>query len=134
MRSMRLYVVASALAGLACSGDDGPSDPSEPGNGNLTVTVTNNQFTPSALSVPVNSTVTWQWNSGGVAHNVTFQDGSPGSASLTSGSFPRMFTAAGSFPYMCTLHPGMAGSVSVTASTGGGGGDTGGDGGGGDYP
>jgi plastocyanin len=133
MRSMRLYIVAAAIAGLACSGDDGPSEPGDTNNTSPTVTVTNNQFNPSALSVPVNSTVTWQWNSGGVAHNVTFQDGTA-SASLTSGSFPRMFTAAGSFPYMCTLHPGMAGSVSVTASTGGGGGDTGGDGGGGDYP
>jgi plastocyanin len=133
MRSMRLYIVAAAIAGLACSGDDGPSEPGDTNNTSPTVTVTNNLFNPSALSVPVNSTVTWQWNSGGVAHNVTFQDGTA-SADLTSGSFPRTFSTAGNFPYMCTLHPGMAGSVSVTASTGGGGGDTGGDGGGGDYP
>jgi plastocyanin len=135
MRSIRLIVAVAAMASLACSGDDGPSDPGEPGNSSLTVTVANNLFNPASLSVPVNGTVTWQWNSGGVAHNVTFQDGTV-SGDRTSGSFPRTFSAAGTYPYVCTLHAaeGMTGTVTVTASTGGGGGDTGGDGGGGDYP
>jgi plastocyanin len=132
MRSM--YLLAVVTLALGCSGDDGPSDPGN-GDTDFTVSVVNNQFNPSALSVPVNSTVTWQWNSSGVEHNVTFQDGSPGASSRATGSFPRIFSAAGNFPYLCTLHPGMSGQVTVTAgSTGGGDGGGGGGGGGGGYP
>ena len=126
----RILAVAAALA---CSGgDDGPSQPGD-GATDFTVSVVNNQFSPSSLSVPVSSTVTWQWNAGGVEHNVTFQDG-PASGNLTSGSFPRTFSAAGTYSYVCTLHAaqGMTGTVTVTATAGGGGGSGGG--GGGAYP
>ena len=105
------------------------------GNG-PTVSVTNNQFSPTPIAVPVNGTVTFQWNSGGTQHNVTFQDG-PASGNLGSGSFPRTFQAAGSFPYICTIHvaEGMSGVVNVSASTGGTGGAGDGDtDGGGGYP
>ena len=117
---------------LGCGGDDGPSGPTNGGT-DVTVTVQNNSFSPSNAAVPVNGTVTWQWNSGGGAHNVTFAPDGPTSGDLTSGTFARTFTAAGSFGYQCTIHPGMAGTVNVTAGAGGGGGGGGGDGGGG-YP
>jgi plastocyanin len=131
MRSRHL-LAAAGLAILACGGDDGPSAPPD-GDGGTTVTVSNNLFTPSSLTVPVNTTVTWQWNSGGTAHTVTFSDLDSGSK--TEGTFVRTFTAAGPFPYHCTIHPGMNGSVTVTASTTGGtgGGGPGGGGGGGGY-
>jgi plastocyanin len=132
VRNLRI-VFALGAATLACSGDDGPSQPSD-GNGALTVNVVNNSFDPGALSVPVNGTVTWQWNSSGVVHNVTFQDDAPDSGDLSSGSFARTFSVAGTYPYACTIHAaeGMAGTVTVSAGTGGGNGDGGGDGGG--YP
>lgn len=133
VRSRQCIVSLAALLALfGCSGDDGPS---EPGNGaDATVGVQNNLFSPSAVTVALNGTVAWQWNSGGVAHNVTFTDASiPGSGDRTSGTFERTFSTAGSFAYQCTIHPGMTGSVNVTASgTGGGGG--GDDDGGGGYP
>jgi plastocyanin len=80
--------------------------------------------------VPVNSTVTWVWNSGGVEHDVTFQTG-PSSGNRSSGSFPRTFQTAGTFAYVCTIHgaQGMSGVVNVTAGTGGAGGAGGGGGG-----
>jgi plastocyanin len=111
---------------VGCGGDDGPSEPTN-GGADATVTVQNNLFSPSAVSVPINGTVAWQWNSGGVAHNVTFADGST-SGDRSTGTFERTFTAAGSFGYQCTIHPGMAGTVNVSAggTGGGGGGDDGG--------
>jgi plastocyanin len=131
---MLVFGIAT-LALLGCGSDD-PSGPEDPPDDN-TVQVRNNNFSPTPISVAVNETVTFQWNSGGVAHNVTFQDG-PASPSQGSGSFPRTFQAAGSFPYVCTIHAaeGMAGVVNVTAATGGAGGAGGGDGagGGGTYP
>jgi plastocyanin len=132
MRSLHLLAAAAFLAG--CSGSE-PTENENPGGGS-TVTVTNNAFSPSPIAVAVNGTVTWQWNSGGVAHNVTFNDGT-NSGNLTSGSFPRTFQVAGSFPYVCTIHAaeGMSGVVNVSASTGGGSGGAGDDDtGGGGYP
>jgi plastocyanin len=124
-----LVAITTLLILVGCGGDDGPSEPTD-GGADATVAVQNNLFNPSAVTVPVNGIVAWQWNSGGVAHNVTFADGSSGDR--TSGTFERTFSTAGTFNYQCTLHPGMTGSVAVTASGGGGGG--GDDGGGGGYP
>jgi plastocyanin len=107
-----------------------------------TVTVGNNFFSPADLSVAAGTTVTWSWAPGADEHNVTFDDGEH-SATQSSGSFPRTFSAAGSYPYHCTIHGAVAmhGTVTVasgatpggTGGTGGGGGGGGGTGGGG-YP
>jgi plastocyanin len=133
---MRLLAAAAALAALGCSGDDAPSEAGDSG-GDFTVGVVNNAFDPATLTVPVASTVVWQWNSAGVEHNVTFQDGAT-SGNKNSGSFPRTFPTAGVYSYQCTIHgaQGMTGTVTVSApGTGGGGGGGGGSGGGGgDYP
>jgi plastocyanin len=108
------------------------------GQGN-TVTVGNNFFSPANLSVAAGTTVTWSWATGAVEHNVTFDDGEH-SATQSSGSFPRTFSAAGTYPYHCTIHgaAAMHGSVTVTSgsTTGGtgGSGGGGGGGGGGGYP
>jgi plastocyanin len=128
-----LLTTVAAAALFSCSGDSLPSDPGDTGGAGPTVAVRNNLFDPATLEVTVNSTVTWQWNSGGVEHNVTFEAG-PGSGNRTSGSFQRTFGAAGTYAYGCTIHglQLMSGVVNVVASTGGTGG--GGGGGGGGYP
>jgi plastocyanin len=120
VRTSYLLAIAAILAG--CSGSE-PTENENPAAGGGTVTVSNFAFSPTPIAVALNGTVTWQWNSGGEAHNVTFNDGTS-SGNLTSGSFPRTFQAAGSFPYVCTLHAdqGMAGVVNVSAGTGGSGG------------
>jgi plastocyanin len=129
MKWERLVPAIASGVLLACSGGSGLSEPGDTGNTGPTVAVVNNRFDPTPLAVPVNSTVTWVWGSGGVEHNVTFQTG-PSSGNRTSGSFPRTFQSAGSFPYACSIHAaeGMSGVVNVTAGTGG----TGDGGGGGD--
>ena len=75
------------------------------------VTVNDNVFNPSATTIALGGQVTWTW-SGFQPHNVTFQSGES-SATQSSGTFSRTFTAAGSFSYQCTVHSGMQGSVSV---------------------
>jgi plastocyanin len=131
MSIMHLFGIATMVLAVVGCGSDDPTGTEDPPDN--TVLVRNNNFSPTPLSVAVNETVTFQWNSGGVAHNVTFQDG-PASPSQGSGTFPRTFQAAGSFPYVCTIHAaeGMAGVVNVSAATSGAGG--GGQGGGGAYP
>ena len=135
MRTLRLIAVAAALVTIGCGGDDNPTNPGDGNGNNATVSVVNNEFDPSTVTVPVNSTVTWQWNSSGTTHNVHFDDGQI-SQNLTSGTYLRSFSAPGTYNYRCDFHvaEGMVGTVTVTASTTGGTGNGGTGGGGGNYP
>lgn len=75
------------------------------------VGVEDNFFDPATQRVAVGGTVTWTWG-GSVGHNVTFASG-PNSATQTAGTFDRTFPTAGSFPYQCTIHAGMTGTIDV---------------------
>jgi PKD repeat protein len=79
------------------------------------VTVGNNFFSPSNLTIEVGDTVRWTNNSGRT-HNVT----GPGWASATSSSFTyeRTFNSVEQIAYECTIHNGMTGSINVTQGTG----------------
>lgn len=81
-----------------------------------TINVANNSFTPNAITVPLNTTVTWAWQGTTSAHNVTFA-ATPGAPTdipdRTSGSASKTFNNAGTFNFQCTNHPGMTGSVTV---------------------
>ena len=135
MRVQWLLAGLVTLLGACGGGADSTTGPMDP-QGN-SVTVGNNFFTPADLSVAKGTTVTWTWAAGAVEHNVTFDDGQH-SATQSSGSFPRTFSAAGTYPYHCTSQGAavLHGRVTVTAgaATGGPGGGGGGTGGGGyDY-
>ena len=71
-------------------------------------------FQPAEVTVKVGTRITWN-NSGAVAHTATADDGK----AFDSGSIdPRAtwdFTpsAPGSFPYHCTFHPWMKGTLTV---------------------
>ena len=127
-RRIFLIVLAFALAALsgACGGDgEGasaspePSDtsssitskPAGPADG-PTVSVKGLTFNPAKLTVKVGETVTWRFDDRAVAHNVV-GDGFK-SALKRSGTFSHTFDEAGSFPYRCTVHPGMKGTVVVS--------------------
>jgi plastocyanin len=143
MSVRRSILLAALVAAAACSDDngDGGSGPEPEGD----ILVENNTFDPSTLEVAQGASVVWAWSSGGVTHNVTFDDGEQ-SGNRSDGTYTRTFATAGTFPYHCTIHgsatSGMRGSVTVTAPApggegngggGNGGGGDGGDGGGG-YP
>ena len=83
-------------------------------------------FTPNPVSVSLASTrglVEWVNNdqTGGVyggngtTHNITADDGSFTSGNLAPGAtFGETFTVAGTYPYHCSIHPTMKGTVTVT--------------------
>ncbi|MGH7497713.1 MAG: cupredoxin domain-containing protein [Gemmatimonadales bacterium] len=108
----------ASLAALACSsGSSGtPAENTPAGD----IQVGNNFFNPVTLSVAVGTTVTWDWNPGGVGHNVTFDDGGPNSSTQSSGTFARTFMTAGTYPYHCTIHGAavMSGTITVTSTSG----------------
>lgn len=124
LRSLRAGTrLAGVAASIACGGSGGgpaapaanPGNPATPGPSTPSTTnaisVRDNAFDPASTTVPPGTTVTWTW-AGSNQHNVTFDDGTA-STTRVSGTFTRAFATAGTFPYQCTVHAGMAGSVRV---------------------
>jgi amicyanin len=79
------------------------------------VDITNFAFAPASLAVKVGDTVTWT-NKDEEPHNVVANDGSFHSPGMdANATFSFTFTKAGSFDYICGIHPFMHGTVVVTA-------------------
>jgi len=126
MRFRQLAVLTLIVTGAAaCGGSSGngtepptppvtppTTPPTTPPAASNEITIGNDSFTPSSMTVPVNTTVTWTWDTCGsgaygttgcVAHNVTFDDGTA-SATQDTGTFTRTFATAGTYQYHCTIH------------------------------
>jgi plastocyanin len=79
------------------------------------VSIDNFAFAPATLTVKVGGTVTWT-NHDEEPHTVAANDGtfhSPGMG--TGATFSHTFPTAGTFDYVCSIHPMMHGTVVVTA-------------------
>ena len=65
------------------------------------------------FSVKVGTTVKWT-NNDNVSHDVTSQNNLFFSGNLDPGAtYTHTFQSAGSFPYYCTIHPLMVGTITV---------------------
>jgi plastocyanin len=124
-----LTIAALALAG--CGGGGGGSTTSGGGSSTpapapkttsgasggapVAVTMKDIAFSPQSVHVSVGQKIDWT-NDDSVAHNVT----ATGGASFRSsdfgqgGTFSYTPTKAGTIAYVCTLHPGMDGTIVVT--------------------
>ena len=77
------------------------------------ITIDNFAFGPDTLTVPVGTTVTWT-NQDDMVHTVTSKTKVFSSPGLNTGeSFSYTFTAPGTYPYFCALHPRMTATVVV---------------------
>jgi LPXTG-motif cell wall-anchored protein len=82
-----------------------------------TVTIADFQFTPASITIHVGDTVTWT-NHGPSAHTATANNGSFNTGVLQKGqSASHTFNTAGTFSYICSIHPFMHGTVVVLANT-----------------
>jgi len=87
--------------------------PAAPVNGDQ-VNIDNFAFVPATLTVRAGSTVTWT-NHDEEPHTVAASDGSFHSPGMgTGGTFSHTFATAGTFDYVCSIHPMMHGTVVVT--------------------
>jgi plastocyanin len=78
------------------------------------VNIANMAFSPASYTVKAGITVTWT-NNDNMIHTVTANDSSFSSGNISIGSsYSMTFSVAGTYPYHCTIHPGMKGSVVVT--------------------
>jgi len=79
------------------------------------VTIQNFFFDPASLTIDVGDTVTWT-NNGTVGHSSTSDDLIWDSGILAPGDTSSFaFTSDGSYPYHCTPHPFMTGTITVSA-------------------
>ena len=103
----------SALHVGAKRGAHAASDPAD--------TIADYSFSPATITVNVGDTVTWT-NQGKQPHTATASDGSFNTGTLHTGqSGSHTFTKAGTFAYICSIHPFMHGTVVVQGSSSGGG-------------
>lgn len=79
-----------------------------------TVAIKNFAFAPAAVTVRAGTTVTWT-NDDEEAHTVTTASGPVHSKALAPGAtFAYRFAKPGTYHYICTIHPYMQGTVTVT--------------------
>jgi plastocyanin len=131
MRRTSIIPMVLAIAGLALAGcgggggggsttGGGSSTPAQTsggggGGGGTTVAMKNIAFAPKSVTVRVGQKITWT-NEDAVAHNVTATSGGSFRSSDfgQGGTFSYTPTKAGTIDYVCTLHPGMDGTIVVT--------------------
>jgi plastocyanin len=82
----------------------------------VNVSVADNVFNPSSSTINVNDQVKWTWT-GSNPHSTTSNTGLWDSMTHGNGfTFSRTFTAAGNFPYHCTIHGLMTANITVQAA------------------
>jgi plastocyanin len=81
--------------------------------GGAQVTIKGFAFDPTSVTIKVGESVTWT-NQDSTDHTVVADNGEFKSASLANGAtFSFTFSKAGTYPYHCSIHPTMKGTVTV---------------------
>ena len=111
---------ALALIGTGCGGNSSsPATPTPTPSGTQvsivsgSSTLTTTAYNPNPVTIQRGGSVTWV-NNDNIAHTSTSNSNVWNSATIAPGaSFSMTFANAGTFPYHCTIHPGMVGTVTV---------------------
>jgi plastocyanin len=116
-------VVPLALGLAACGGSSGggstsastSAPASSSSGGGVQIKMQNIQFSPKDTTVKVGDKVTWT-NDDNTDHNVTAQSGADFKSKDFGNGGTFSFTAdkAGTIKYVCTIHPGMTATLTVT--------------------
>ena len=131
---MRVPLPLTFLAAIALAACGGSSTPTPGGTGTpapgaatptaaaivcgatgsgTAATIVDFAFAPNPVNVSSGGFATWT-NNDGTTHTVTFDSGPDcGNVAGGGGTVTVAFNAAGTYPYHCTIHPTMKGSVTV---------------------
>ena len=135
--ALLVCALAFGLVAAGCGGDDDEEDSGggsaqttqqDPGPGDTTdtqdgapaetteVSIGDNVFEPPDVTVKKGSTIKWT-NEGQAPHTVTHQGGPGGefdSGNLDPGAeYEQDFNQAGKIDYVCTIHAGQSGTITV---------------------
>ena len=136
MQIRHVLAVALLLAAAACGSNDSNSSAAPSSTSTTTGTttggttttgstttvtipigasgLTTTAYAPNTVTIKVGDSVNWV-NDDNIPHTSTSNNGTAFSSGIINpgSSFRATFNTAGSFPYHCTLHPGMIGTVTV---------------------
>jgi len=109
-----------ALAFTSCGGKTAPTAPASTSAAALTVTIvpaartlTTAAFTPNPATLAPGGKLTWS-NTDTTTHDMISDSGLWDSGRINPGDhFDFNFQTKGTFPYHCSIHPGMVGTVVV---------------------
>jgi plastocyanin len=113
----RVLILATALMLTVIACDDGGGDTgttAPAGGAEEAVEIADFAFNPEELTIAVGSTVTWTHADPDLPHTATSDDDVFDSGNLNEGDeFSFTFDEAGTFPYFCSVHPTMTGTIIV---------------------
>lgn len=129
-RLLTLLLACTALVAAGCGGDEEEDSTPAGGGGaatqedtstgeasgeGLTIAMKDFKFDPKNATVKVGQTVTWT-NEDSAPHNAVDEKGGAFKSELFNKGETYEFTAekAGKIDYVCTIHPGMEGTLTVT--------------------
>lgn len=115
------YFGRIVVGGGAKTGGDGSTSASSASSASASVSMAGRAFSPSTVTIEAGGSVTFR-NDDDREHTVTADDGAFNSGPIgEGGSWKRTFKQAGTFSYLCAIHPEMTGEVVVKGSGGSGG-------------
>ncbi len=107
-----VVLVAAGAAFVAFAGEAG-ARPKPAARATRTITIDNFTFATDAVTVSPGTEVTWV-NRDDMPHTVTSTTGVFSSKALDTGDrFTHTFEQPGTYPYYCTIHPRMTGTIVV---------------------
>ena len=106
----------NGMAGMAMAAQAGNGGGASTAVATDSVAITNFKFSPATVTVTAGSTVVWT-NNDSIQHDITFDGGGIASNVLNhNDTFSHTFPTAGTYHYICSIHPFMHGTVIVTGS------------------
>jgi plastocyanin len=127
-RPLPILLACAALAMAGCGGGDDNEGATEPaagtaeqtgtpaasGSADVTVTMKDIKFDPAAVTVKAGGTIQWK-NEDSVNHDAVAKEGDvPKSGLFGEGeTYEAKFDTPGTIEYVCTVHPGMEGTITV---------------------
>ena len=100
---------AAASASAAATACQETTDP-----GDVAVSIKDFSFDPASIEAKVDQVIGFT-NTGAAPHTVTLDDGSCATPNIAAGSADGVvFSAAGSYPFHCSIHAQMTGTIVVT--------------------
>ena len=97
---------SAPAAGAACS--------ESAAAGEIAVSIEGFAFSPADITAKVGQTITFT-NGDSAPHTATLDDGSCTTPNIAGGASDGLtFTAAGTYPFHCAVHPNMKGTITVS--------------------
>ena len=82
--------------------------------GEVSVSIADFAFSPADITASVGQTITFT-NNDSAPHTATLDDDSCGTTNIANGETGGLtFSAAGTFPFHCAVHPNMKGTITVS--------------------